>query len=141
MFGEELVDASRTARSVNDLAGKRVAIYFSASWCGPCRAFTPRLIEAYQAWQEADEAVEVVLVSLDRSAADMRQYMRQARMPWLAVPHGSEQADALRERFQVRGIPMLVVVDAEGRTLSTSGRGEVGQQGAAALDRWKAASP
>ena len=30
------------------LAGKVVAIYFSAHWCGPCRNFTPQLASLYQ---------------------------------------------------------------------------------------------
>ena len=29
------------------LAGKVVGVYFSASWCGPCKQFTPTLIECY----------------------------------------------------------------------------------------------
>ena len=34
--------------TVEALAGKVVAIYFSAHWCGPCRNFTPQLASLYQ---------------------------------------------------------------------------------------------
>jgi thiol-disulfide isomerase/thioredoxin len=138
LFGEELIDAARESRSTADLAGKRVAIYFSASWCPPCHAFTPRLVEAYEAWAADGEDIEIVFVSSDRNVQEMRQYMRQARMPWLAVPHGSDRVNLLRQRFGVRGIPTLAVVDAEGRTITTNGRADVAQHGRGALVRWKA---
>ena len=36
------------------LVGKSVALYFSAHWCGPCRGFTPKLIETFpKVWQPA----------------------------------------------------------------------------------------
>lgn len=30
-----------------------VGIYFSAHWCGPCRGFTPRLVETYKSLKAA----------------------------------------------------------------------------------------
>lgn len=51
--------------SVDALTGKKLlCLYFSAYWCGPCRAFTPKLSGLYEAIKEH---VEVVFVSSDRS--------------------------------------------------------------------------
>lgn len=33
--------------ATSTLAGKVVGIYMSASWCGPCRQYTPQLIQFY----------------------------------------------------------------------------------------------
>ena len=41
---EILLDSKGNNVSSDTLAGKYVGLYFSASWCGPCRAFTPSLI-------------------------------------------------------------------------------------------------
>ncbi len=136
LMGTELVNASRKKVSVADLAGKRVGIYFTASWCPPCRTFTPQLIDAYNVWRKDDIPFEIVMVSRDRSVADMFKYMRSARMPWLAVPYDSPYVNVLVERYRVRGIPHLVVIDADGKTLSDKARGDVARWGKNAIERW-----
>ena len=48
------------------------------------------------------------------------------KMPWLALPfenRGLKQK--LAQQFNVRGIPMLVVLDKSGKLVTANGRGEV----------------
>jgi thiol-disulfide isomerase/thioredoxin len=59
--------------------------------CPPCRGFTPLLVEAYNELRTAGRAFEVVFVSSDRDAGAMRGYMRDASMPWPAVPFGDSR--------------------------------------------------
>ena len=49
LFDGPLLDAKGTEVSKEALAGKTIGIYFSASWCQPCKKFTPQLVEAYHA--------------------------------------------------------------------------------------------
>ena len=119
-----------------DLHQAHVRVTFSASWCPPCRAFTPLLIAAYNQLKAEGKPFEVVLVTSDQSEADMRAYMKGHDMPWLAVPFGDKPIDALKKKFGVAGIPKLVVVDSSGKTLSENARGEVAQNGAKAFDAW-----
>ena len=73
-------------------------LYFSAHWCPPCRAYTPRLAEAYIAHiKHLEEAlksegsdkdlgeIEVVFISLDSVKSDYDKY--RSTMPWYSVPH------------------------------------------------------
>ena len=98
---------------------KRVLVYFSASWCPPCRAFTPLLVEWYKAHAEAT-TMPLLFVSCDRSATAMRQYMSDDHMPWWGVAFGSESAKALRKAYCGSGIPDLVLLDDHGQVLADS---------------------
>jgi thiol-disulfide isomerase/thioredoxin len=65
--GFEVVPTSERCR------GKHIALYFSASWCGPCRSFTPKLQEFYTEAQKTESIdVEIVYVSLDRDEPGLK---------------------------------------------------------------------
>ena len=105
------------------------AYYFSASWCGPCKNFTPMLAEFYAKLRDAgisSELFEIFFVSSDRAAEDYRVY--RATMPWDAVAYADVDRKAeLAKAYGVRSIPDLVVVSAadNSRVISRSGRGDV----------------
>ena len=99
---------------------KLIGLYFSAFWCGPCRKFTPQLVQFYNRVAPAHPEFEIVFLSFDKSAPAMENYMREMHMPWPAVKFDKlAEKEALR-KYAGSGIPCLVVVDAEGRVVSDS---------------------
>jgi thiol-disulfide isomerase/thioredoxin len=104
-----------------DLEGKYVGLYFSASWCGPCKKFTPELIKSYCKMKMADgRPLEVVFVSSDRSADAFERYADT--MPWPAVPFADEETRVqLAQQLGVSAIPMLVLVAPDGSVTTTEG--------------------
>ncbi|KPI87545.1 tryparedoxin (TXN2) [Leptomonas seymouri] len=103
------------------LAGKTVFFYFSASWCPPCRGFTPQLIDFYNAHAEKKN-FEVALISWDESPEDFKEYY--AKMPWLALPFEDRKGmELLTTGFDVKSIPTLIGVEADsGTIITTQGR-------------------
>ena len=115
-----------------------VLLYFSAHWCPPCRAFTPRLALFYNEVNATRKQVEVVFISFDRDEAGFREYYGE--MPWLTVPFGSKAVrESLAKRFGVSGIPMLALLKRDGSLALNSCKGDVESRGPAAIERWRAA--
>jgi nucleoredoxin len=126
LFGGKLVRyAGGRLQNVESaaLAGvKYYALYYSASWCGPCRQFTPGLVSAYRELKQKHPEFEVIFVSADHSAGDMLGYMHDDRMAWPAVRFDRREQKMID--YSGPGIPCLVLVDANGRVLSDSYRGD-----------------
>ena len=137
LFGSELKNAKKKTVSVDELAGKVIGVYFSAHWCPPCRAFTPKLVDFHNEMTKAGKPFEIVFASSDRDKKAMYGYMKEMKMPWLALPHGDKHKAALSKKYGVNGIPTLVILSPTGELITGNGRGEVGR-GEAAFDQWQA---
>lgn len=130
-----LINASgKSIDTAQALKGKIVAFYFSASWCGPCRGFTPTLVKFYKQVAKKKN-VEIVFISSDKTEKDMKAYMK--KMPWLAVPFNAQARNAFKKEMQVRGIPTLIVFDENGKIISKNARWDVVILGNKAVDAWK----
>uniref|UniRef100_A0A1I7YEP7 protein-disulfide reductase n=1 Tax=Steinernema glaseri TaxID=37863 RepID=A0A1I7YEP7_9BILA len=120
------------------LAGKTVALYFSAHWCPPCRQFTPVLKDFYEELEGED--FEIVFVSFDRSESDLKAYLAECHGDWLHVPFGSEHIQELAGKFGVNGIPALIVIKPNGDVITSDGRADVQNKSPKqALAAWKSA--
>ncbi len=120
-----LKDGTNTPVGHDQLAPvKYWAFYYSASWCPPCRAFTPGLVNFYNNFKPSHPQFELIFVSQDNSADDMLSYMRDDGMPWPAVYYADIHAPELNAlKYCGQGIPCLVLVDAQGQVLSDSFQG------------------
>jgi len=132
------------------LKGKTLLLYFSASWCPPCRRFTPVLKEFYEA-VATKHPVEVVWVSSDDSQMEWGEYgkimaayyavpfenrdLRTRLKQEVGVCASKEQASVgIQERK--RGIPTLAVVKPDGTLLTIEGDEEITRSGIAVLHKW-----
>jgi thiol-disulfide isomerase/thioredoxin len=94
--------------------------YYTASWCPPCQAFTPSLVNFYN--KHKNDKFELVLITSDGDAADMEGYAADKKMPWPQLKHS--KAKSFKGKFDhgVRGIPAVIVCDLEGKIVSRDGR-------------------
>jgi len=122
LFGNTLKTKSGEVETSSALNGKTVGLYFSAHWCPPCRGFTPKLADFYNKHKDTKN-FEVVFVSGDNDTEEFEEYYNE--MPWLAVSYGSEHIDKLNEKYEVKGIPSLVILDSQGEIITRKGRQQV----------------
>jgi nucleoredoxin len=103
------------------LANKKlIAFYFSAEWCGPCRKFTPQLVDYYKRVAPEHPEFEVVFYSMDRSLYAMEKYMLEENMPWPAIDFSKLKEKQVLAKNAGNGIPALVLVDSTGKVISSS---------------------
>jgi len=108
----------------SDLENKKlIGFYFSAHWCGPCRKFTPQLVDYYNRVAPQHPELEIIFVSSDKSPFEMETYMREMNMPWPAVEFQKVASKTEIKKYAGSGIPCLVVVDATGKVVSDSFQG------------------
>jgi nucleoredoxin len=120
-----LDDGTPRAVDTSTLMGvKYWAFYYSASWCPPCRAFTPDLVSFYRDFKPAHPDFELIFVNDDNNEEDMLNYMKGDSMPWPAVWYSDiDNPELEAKKYCGDGIPCLVLVDADGQVLSDTYQG------------------
>ncbi len=91
------------------LKGKVVLIEFWATWCPPCRASLPASERIYSAYH--GKGLVILGVSLDSGDWDAVKVFRNDFGITFPILKGD---DEVSQNYQVRTIPMFVLVDREG---------------------------
>ena len=131
---ETLLNIDGESVSSDQLKNKYIGLYFSASWCGPCRKFTPKLVEFRNRFQDD---FEVILIGADGSAKAQANYMKKYSMPWLAMKNQSPEAKQASKLSGVEFIPYLVIINSSGKIISKNGKAEISTRGSEAMEYWK----
>ena len=107
------------------LAGKIVLVDFWATWCGPCIAEIPNVLEQYQKYHS--KGFEVVGISLDQERAALEKFVTERKLPWpiLFEPsEGSGWQHPLASYYGISGIPTVILIGKDGNVVSLNARGE-----------------
>lgn len=100
-------------------------IYYGALWCGPCRRFSPRMVEAYRRLKAlAPDRFEVIFVSSDENLAGQVTYAKEVPMPWPILKFSQAKRVGVFEKWRADGIPSVVVLNRDGDALFHSYRGK-----------------
>ena len=112
LLGPTLIQRPNNKLLSNDSVLKKIKLvflYFSASWCPPCKQFTPMLAAFYNEMKnKKNRSLEIIFVSADRDIASFQQYFNEEH-PWKAIPYDSPNRSQASAYFKVNGIPKLMV--------------------------------
>jgi len=118
------------------LRGKVVLVEFWATSCHPCIAEIPNIKRVYETYH--DQGFEVVGISLDvapdadpakakkfqKTAAEVMTFAKERGMPWPQYYDGKDMDNEFRRRYNIHGIPAMLLLDQNGLLVETNARGE-----------------
>jgi thiol-disulfide isomerase/thioredoxin len=112
------------------LAGKVVLVDFWATWCGPCVAEIPNVLEQYEKYHK--DGFEVVGVSLDQDRDALEKFVDEQKLPWPILfekPEGDDWQHPLATFYGISGIPTVILIGRDGNVITLNARGEkLGEQ-------------
>lgn len=106
-----LQDMNGVDVTLSAFKGKVILVNFWATWCGPCKAEIPDLVQLQT--QYKDDLV-VLGVSIDDPVEKLRPYAAEYKMNY-PVLVGNGREDFQDAYGPLYGIPVSVIVDREGR--------------------------
>ena len=124
-FAMEFTDVLTGRRiSTKDSKGKVIVLDFWATWCGPCKAEHPALMELDRKYRE--RGLLIIGISLDAAgdagAKAIRKYAKKKKLDW---PQFHDADRSFSQSYGIVGIPRYFVIDRSGRLVSTEARGKL----------------
>lgn len=107
--------------SLSTLRGKYVLVDFWASWCGPCRAENPNVVNAYE--QYKNKNFTILGVSLDQSRTNWLKAIKDDKLDWKQISDLKFWESAAVPLYQIQGIPYNVLIDPQGKIIASELRG------------------
>lgn len=104
-------DMNGASVKLADYKGKVILVNFWATWCPPCRAELPGLIELYDRYK--DQGLVVLGISGDDDAETLRAFASEWKINYPMIV-GRDETDLMDSYGPIYGYPISVIVGRDG---------------------------
>ena len=98
---------------LSDYRGKYVLLEFSASWCGWCKLEIPFLETVYKNTQGKNFVMFTIY--LDSERGKWEEDVKHYNLPWKVISDLKAFESPVAKSYNVSGIPMIYLIDPEGK--------------------------
>ena len=102
-----------------EIKSKYICLYFSASWCAPCKKFSPKLIDYYKKYKKEKDFEIILIPYKEINKEDYKKYYNL--MPWYSTTRIKNYVK-LKELYKCNSVPYLIVLNKKGQIISNNGR-------------------
>ncbi|WP_111307546.1 TlpA disulfide reductase family protein [Confluentibacter sediminis] len=111
--------------------GKYLLLDFWASWCAPCRAENPNVLNAYKKFK--DKNFTILAVSIDSNKEAWLKAIKEDSLPWKQVSDLKGADNEAAKLYGVSVIPDNFLIDKNGKIIGRGLKGQALQQKLAEL--------
>jgi Peroxiredoxin len=118
-----LPDVNGKKIKLSSFKGKYVLVDFWASWCGPCRAENPNVVNAYNKFKGKNFTILGVSLDKEDGKKNWLKAIKDDKLAWTHVSDLKFWRSEVVPVYRIEMIPYNVLVDPEGKVVAENLRG------------------